>query len=153
MFNSEIDNWDTNTSVFNERIIGRKQLLFLIEHENGEIFGYYHNTEIIEKYSYLKRQITDDKTFDFNLRSNGRLEKSMKFEIQNCQRGSLFLNEKSSDYLITLGNIWLYKQNKKNESHCDRDPMCDLSNYHGIQDALSGQFKLFPKRILIIQMN
>ena len=35
----------------NERIIGKSKLVFLIEDEDGEIFGYYLNTKIIDKYT------------------------------------------------------------------------------------------------------
>ena len=51
VFDSDVDNWSVRTSVFNERIIGKKQLVFLIEDKDeGEKFGYYLNTEVVEKY-------------------------------------------------------------------------------------------------------
>ena len=40
IFDSDKDNWSKDTSVFNERIIGKKQLVFLIEDSEGEKFGY-----------------------------------------------------------------------------------------------------------------
>ena len=65
LFDSNVDNWSKDTSVLNERIIGKKQLVFIIEDDRGEIFGYYMNTEVIEK--YCERQETDLKSFHFNL--------------------------------------------------------------------------------------
>ena len=65
VFDSNVDNWSKDTSVFNERIIGKKQLVFLIEDEDGEKFGYYLNTQVIEKYG--KWIETDKKSFHFNL--------------------------------------------------------------------------------------
>ena len=63
----------TNKSIFNERIMGKKQILFLIEdEENGEKFGYYLDTIITEEYNNWIR--TYNKTFEFTLDSNGRLE-------------------------------------------------------------------------------
>ena len=43
------EDFEYGKSVFNERIIGRKQFVFLIEEEGGEKFGYYLNSEVIEK--------------------------------------------------------------------------------------------------------
>ena len=59
LFDSTVDDWAMRTSVFDERIIGRKQLIFLIEDEDGEKFGYYLNTEVIEKYDGKMKQITN----------------------------------------------------------------------------------------------
>ena len=76
VFDSNVDNWSAYTSVLNDRIIGKKQLVFLIEDEDGEKFGYYLNTEVVEKYDdWIK---TDYKSFEFNLVSNGRLQHPMK---------------------------------------------------------------------------
>ena len=85
VFDSDIDNWSKDTSVFNEKIIGKKQLVFLIEDEDGEKFGYYLNTKVIE--SYDKDIETDNKTFEFNLESNVRLDKPIKFEIKDLKKG------------------------------------------------------------------
>ena len=90
LFDSEIDNWLKYYSVLNERIIGKKQLVFVIENENGEIFGYYLNTEIIEEY---KNHETDLNSFHFNLQSNGRLEKPMKFEIKDFTKGYILFDK------------------------------------------------------------
>ena len=49
IFDSILKNLSPYSSEFNERIIGKKQLVFLIEDTDGEKFGYYLNTEVIEK--------------------------------------------------------------------------------------------------------
>ena len=152
LFDSILDDWSDKTSVFNERIIGKSKLMFLIEDEDGEIFGYYFNTRVEDNYD--EYQSTDFKSFHFNLQSNGRLSNPMKFEIKDLKKGGIYLYEKSHDKLIRLGNIRLAKEMKKNESmyfeiiyHFD---------YHGIKNALCGKIcdeKTFtPKRILVIQM-
>ena len=151
MFDSDIDNWKQYETVFNERIIGKKQLVFLIEDEDGEKFGYYLNTEVVEKH-WNK---TDNKSFEFNLQSNGRLPNPMKFEIKDLEEGGYLLFSKSNkDNLISLGDIYLCKENKKHESCC-----CQYENefnYHGIKDALCGKtwsfYPFTPKRIVVIQM-
>ena len=77
IFDSTVDDW-SNTTVFNEKIIGKKHLAFIIEDEDNEIFGYYCNTQIIN--IVLKDQKTDEQSFEFNLQSkNNRLNKSMKY--------------------------------------------------------------------------
>ena len=110
LFDSNVDNWSHHTSVFDKRIIGKKQLVFLIEDDRGEKFGYYLNTKIVEK--YYTRIKTDNKSFEFNLESNGRLKHPMKFEIINL-RGGYHLFEKSHKYLIWLGNIFYFLFVKK----------------------------------------
>ena len=92
IFDSNIDNWSANTSVFDDKIKGKKQLVFLIEDEDNEIFGYYLNTQIVEKYN--KWIETDYKSFEFNLQSkNNRLNKSMKFEIIDLYHGGTYFFE------------------------------------------------------------
>ena len=39
IFDSNVDNWSVDTSVFNERIIGNKQMVFLIEDSKEEIIS------------------------------------------------------------------------------------------------------------------
>ena len=62
--------------------------------------------------------------------------------------------KKSSSRLIDLGDIRLYKENEKNESHCWQNER--YFNYHGIENALCGKTGedgfFTPKRILVIQM-
>ena len=155
VFDSNVDNWSQDTSVLNEIIIGKSKLAFVVEDEDdGEIFGYYLNTQVIEEYE--KWQETDDNSFQFNLQSkNNRLDKPMKFEIKDLKDGGISLEEKSSYYLIELSDICLKKENQKTSSQCYQNE--DWFNYHGIQNALCGKtwengnfFKL--KRIFVIQM-
>jgi hypothetical protein len=98
LFDSNRDNWKHGKSVLNERIIGKKQVIFLIEDEDGERFGYYLNTEVIfEEYDQWIE--TDEKSFHFNFQSNGRLKQPMKFEIKDLYWGYV-LYEKSNYVLI-----------------------------------------------------
>ena len=95
LFDSNIDNWDYKTSILNERIIRKKQLAFVIEDEDGEIFGYYCNTKVINKYDNYQQ--TDFKSFEFNLQSqNNRLDKPMMFKIKNLEHSGIGLFSKSN---------------------------------------------------------
>ena len=94
----------------------------------------------------------DNKSFEFNLQSNGRLLVPMKFEIKDLKEGGIWLYEKSIDGLIVLGDIILWKEKYKNHSCCYEDE--DTFDYDGIEKALCGKIGCFtPKRILVIQMN
>ena len=161
IFDSNRDNWSQETSVFNDRIMGKKQLTFLIEDEDGEIFGYYLNTQLTfhQNGNWEK---TDQNSFHFNLHSkNNRLEIPMKFEILSTDHG-YGLYDNSHERLIGIGNIRLYKENKKNESHCYQD--YNWYDYHGISSALCGKSgnefvdviflgeRFKPKRFIVIQM-
>ena len=157
LFDSDVDNWSENTTNFNEKIIGKKQLSFIIEDEDEEIFGYYLNTQVVEKYN--QNQSTDSKSFLFNLQSNNnRLQSPMKFEIKDLEYGGITLHTKLNQFdLINLGDIYLYKEARKNKSYCNQTE--DRFDYHGIEKAVCGKQKsgrkgehFKPKRILVIQM-
>ena len=131
-------------------------MVFLIEDENDEKFGYYLNSQVIDKYDKLTK--TDDKSFEFNLQSNGRLQHPMKFEIKDTTSGyQLYTNDYKKHYLCVFGSIAIYKQPFENQScYWMRDTEF---NFHGIKSAIAG--KLFdsdnvayfiPKRFLVIQM-
>ena len=147
LFDSKFDNWKESTFL-NEKIIGKRQLIFLIESSTGEKFGYYLNTRIGKELEEFME--TDKKSFMFNLQSkNNRLKEPMKFEIRNKKCG-YYLYEKSEINLICIGNIRVAKESKKDESICWQDKT--QFNYHSIDNALCGSLKFNPKRFVIFQM-
>ena len=87
IFDSGNDNWSVNRSVFDERIKGKKQLLFIIEDDHYEKFGYYLNTEVKNEYRNINDDFipTDSKSFEFNIESNGILKSMMKFPIKDTK--------------------------------------------------------------------
>ena len=155
IFDSNIDDWSIKTSVFNERIMGKSKLIFVIEDEEGEKFGYYSNTEIVSKHSKTstKQNTMNMKSFHFNLHSNGRLKQPMKFKMKQITKSDCKLYSKENDFLIGLGNIVLCKKHKKNESYCWQ--YNNVFDYSGIDCALCG--RKYPntftvKRIVVVQM-
>ena len=150
IFDSDVDDWSKNTFTLMDRIIGKKQLVFLIEdEEDEELFGYYLNTGIPQEYN--KWIETNYESFEFNLHSNGRLQEPMKFEIIDLYHGGCHLSLNSSwNNLILLGDISLRIENVKNNSECWTCE--DRFDYHGIEYPLCGKWKFTPKRILVIQM-
>ena len=133
--------------------------MFIIEDDHNEKFGYYLNTKIIDKYGYWIS--TNTQSFEFNIESNGRLKSMMKFSIKNTNRG-YFLNDKSDELLISLGNIILYKENNRYISYCIQreelydyqgipNAVCGRTNYQDENGKWKGEF-FTPLRIQIIQM-
>ena len=152
VFDSKKDNWTKDSSVFNEKIFGKKQLTFLIEDKYGQKFGYYLNTSIDQNGGKA-----DEKSFHFNLDSKGRLSSPMKFEIRKAKFCGYGLYEHSADRLIDIGDIRLYKQHQKSQSFCVQTNY--YFNYHGIENALCGkEYSIhcsdcfIPQRIIVIQM-
>ena len=150
LFDSNKDNWNLNHSVFNNKIIKRKQIVFLIEdEENGRKFGYYLNTQLIEKYRQWIE--TDTNSFLFTIQSNNQLNQPMKFEIKNMKWVGYKLYEKTNNWLIELGDIKLYKKDSVSKSNCEQNEYSSF-DYHGIDKALCGKLNIKPRRILVIQM-
>ena len=153
LFDSEQHNWRCTTSQFNRSIVGKKQLVFLIEDTEGEKFGYYSNTIIGNTTD--RWIVTDNSSFEFNLQSkNGRLQQPVKYEVKHLIYGGHFLCRELDEKLIWLGDIRLFKENRKNDCNCQQNN--NNFNYHGIQDALDGKVypvTFVPKRIIVIQMN
>ena len=100
LFDSEKDDWSINKSSFDDKMMNKKQLLFVIIEEKGEKFGYYLSS-MITRYltSYEGYEETDETTFLFNLRSNGRLKEMMKFEIKE-RKSPYVMFKKNSNRLI-----------------------------------------------------
>ena len=46
LFDSDIDDWNEDTSVFNQRIINKEHIIIIIEDTNGNKFGGYINSKI-----------------------------------------------------------------------------------------------------------
>ena len=158
IFNSVIDKWSRQISTFDKKVKGKKQVLFLIEEIHGEIFGYYLNTEVKQTFDAYGRSIqttTDNKSFEYNLVSNGRLKKPLKYEIINLELGGHKIYDRSDDRLIQIGNISLYKEEFKEECS-SLSQTDDIFNYHKVKNPLHrrSEMRLFsPKRFLVIQMN
>lgn len=150
LFDTEKDSWSANNCPLNSRILYKNRLLFLIENEDGQMYGYYLNTTIPEKYEQIIE--TDEKSFHFNLNANNRLPFPMKFEIRDTVWGGISLQHEKSESLIFLGDLVLMKSEKKNQSYCWESH--DLFNYHITGHPLCGKVrdKFTVKRVRVFQM-
>ncbi|BFU19425.1 trichohyalin, putative [Entamoeba histolytica] len=149
LFDSDIDDWNIDTSVFEERIINKEHIIIIIEDEDGNKFGGYVNSKIDKAGGF----INDSQSFVFSLESNGRMKGMMKFDIIEPQN-AFYLGKQSDDCLFAFGycDIVVYKERYKTQSFYDQNTF----DYKGISNALcgTGLFKNFfiPKRIIVIEM-
>ncbi|BFU24413.1 trichohyalin, putative [Entamoeba histolytica] len=149
LFDSDIDDWNRNTSVFDQRIMNKEHLIIIIEDEDGNKFGGYVNSKIDEVNDY----INDSQSFVFSLESKGRIEGMKKFDIRQPEY-AFYLDNQTNNYLFEFGidDIAIYKENKKTKSLCKQHSF----SYKGISKALCGkQFPnnyFTPKRIIVIEM-
>ncbi|BFU26481.1 trichohyalin, putative [Entamoeba histolytica] len=149
LFDSDIDDWKEDTSVFDQRIMNKEHIIIIIEDEEENKFGGYVNSKIDKIHSF----INDSKSFVFSLESNGRMKGMKKFDIKQPDY-AFYLGIQADNYLFAFGSgadIIVYKENNKTESHCSQHSF----SYEGITNALCGkQFpNLFtPKRIIVIEM-
>ena len=105
IFSTDKTNWNRDTPSLNQKIIGKKQLAFIFESSDREIFGYYHNPEILEKYFKPEEtcQQADFNSFHFNLQCRqNRLHGPMKFELLKLYYYGVQLYDETNRYLIYL---------------------------------------------------
>ena len=126
VFDSNIHNWKKDESEFDDLILNKQNLLFLIETDDNIKFGGFISSKIDGYYNY----ISDENAFVFTFKDNN----PMKFDIEKDKKDqAFFLYEKSSIY-----------QNKYSSF-----------DYQGVENALTGRTGIScfsPKRILVIQM-
>ncbi|BFU25010.1 predicted protein [Entamoeba histolytica] len=150
LFDSDIDNWNKNTSVFDKRIKNKEHIMIIIEDSEGNKFGGY----VSEKIDKVGGWINDSKSFIFSLKSNGRMKGMKKFDIKQPER-AFYLFYQLGDSLFGFGNgfgdIHVCKESYKTQSYCSQQSF----SYEGISNALCGKefpYHFTPKRIIVIEM-
>ena len=66
LFDSDKDNWNRNTSVFDQRIMNKEHIIIVIEDSRGNQFGGYVNSKIDK----VGKWINDSKSLLFSLETN-----------------------------------------------------------------------------------
>ncbi|BFU21899.1 trichohyalin, putative [Entamoeba histolytica] len=143
-FDSDKDDWNKNTSVFDQRIMNKEHIIIIIEDSKGNKFGGYVNSKIDKD-----EWISDSKSFVFSLESNERNEGMKKFDIKDTKRAFWLCNQ-SHDCLFEFGwrDICIYKASYKTLSQCEQNSF----EYNGISNALCGKYYFTPKQIIVIEM-
>ncbi|BFU21942.1 trichohyalin, putative [Entamoeba histolytica] len=150
LFDSDKDDWNKNTSVFDQRIRNKEYIIIIIEDSEGNKFGGYVNEKINEDGYYTN----DSNSFLFSLESKGRMKGMIKFDIEIPQNAFCLFNQ-SDDRLFEFGHgysdILVCKENNKTQSYCNQYSF----EYEGISNALCGKQHpnhFTPKRIIVIEM-
>ena len=148
VFDSDIDNWNSGKE-FSKYIIGKSNLLFMIDDMENNRFGGYISSQITKVDTY----INDPNAFIFSLQSNKRLKEPTKFGINSPERA--FISFTTHDrYIFAFGAGFDIKLDKKETSNMSNsNPM---SYYFGPnKKALYGNIypnRFTPKRWVIYQM-
>ena len=111
VFDSDIDNWNSGRE-FSQYIIGKSNLLFMIDDVENNRFGGYINSRITNSDIY----INDPNAFIFSLKSNRRLNQPMKFQINSP--GNAFISITTHErYIFAFGGGYDIKLDKKETSY------------------------------------
>ena len=134
-----------NTSVLGDRILHKSNLVVIIEDTNNNKFGGFVSKTINQYDAW----INDPNAFVFSLRSNGRINGMMKFNITQSQY-AFNLPSRSNPGLFSMGSgmdICVSKI-RGTGNYCSRGSF----DYHGLTNALCGGNNFTPKRITVIKM-
>ena len=148
VFDSDEDNWETGKE-FSQYIIGKSNLLFMIDDEQNNRFGGYINSKITESDKFIH----DDNAFIFSLRSNGRLSKPTQFKIKNPEDAFISITDHDR-YIFAFGGGYDIKlDSKKTANYANSNP--SSYDFRGHEDALYGKIypnRFTPKRWVVYQM-
>ena len=148
VFDSDVDNWDSGKD-FSQYIVGKSNLLFMIDDDQNNRFGGYISSKIIDHDTY----INDPDAFIFSLRSNGRLNRPTQFKIK--YPGNAFISITTHDrYIFAFGGGYDIKlDSKKTANYANSNPSSYDFGDH--QDALYGKIyphRFTPKRWVVYQI-
>ena len=155
IFDSETDNWKKNTSLFDDKLYGRSNVLILIQEEdNKNIFGGYIDTKIFTRDHF----INDKNAFIFTMNSK-RIPQGMK--RINCiqPQNSFVLCSKNKEKLFFFGghneygtyeyhDIILKKQDISEKGSCNLTKSYDYTQY----EYIAGDENFYVSKILVYQM-
>ena len=149
VFDSDEDNWDSGKE-FSQYIIGKSNLLFMIDDDQNNRFGGYISSEITSS----DRFINDPNAFIFSLRSNNRLSQPTKFKIKDPEDAFISITDHDRYILAFGGGYDIKLDSKKTSNYANSNPCSYDFGEH--QDALYGQiypYRFTPKRWVVYQMN
>lgn len=148
VFDSDKDDWNEHTSVFESKILQRNELIFLIEDTSSNMFGGYVRSTIDS--SDGKTFIEDNHSFVFSLRSNGRLKEMKRFDIKDKTHAFVLYKNKTMG-LFGFGegrDISVWKKSAAEKSYTTQKSF----DYEKNILALTGANNFTPKRIIVLQL-
>lgn len=152
VFDSDHQQWSDRLNTFPSYVCNRKNLVFVIEDTNNNKFGAYIDAEIVSYGSTVDDLVTDQKAFVFTLKSNGRINNMMKFDIRNADNACIVFDE-HSQALIKFGNdICVLRMENKEKCWVKQSAF----DYRGMTSVLIGkrypQNYFTPRRFVVLQM-
>ena len=150
LFDTDVDNWLIQYSTFDKDILNHSNLIFLIETEENEIFGYFTS-----KYSLTK--INDwnemgDESFFFSLKNKKRRSNSdeiIKYKQKEKSKGIHLYDSNDIKLLNIGGTILIYKYMYSTKSTFTLN-----KKYFDFNDKypLTSEYSFIVKRLLVIEM-
>ena len=106
IFDSDYCDWKINTSTFNKHIDGNDNCAFVIEDNDGNIFGAFISERIdlkrLNEKDLFGIPINDKNAFVFTLKSNRNFEHTAKFSIKPSEIEHGFIFFKESDWILMV---------------------------------------------------
>ncbi|ELP86050.1 hypothetical protein EIN_446470 [Entamoeba invadens IP1] len=145
VFDSEKDDWAQGSSEFDDKVMGKKNLLFLVEDNNNNKFG----GVFTEKVDRTNEYIEDTDAFIFSLIRKGKFNPK-KFELKSDESKDAFtLCGSRGDYLFAFGgqkcDIAVYKKGKDGSR-------CFPNSYTESKNAFVDNNKFTPKSVKVFQL-
>ena len=151
----------SNRQQLYQHIIGKENVLFLIENYSKDFFGYYLSGKIHEDYE--KRISVGSESFEFRISSqikkkviNKQKESlcssPMKYEILDTRKGGYILYDSNdSPYILWIGSTCIYQKEHDAPSinQCPRD---GVFNYYNQKIPLCVHSNETIKRLCILEM-
>ena len=151
VFDTNTDDWNQNTSNFHNKIINKKDLLFIVQSDNDIHFGTYIHSKI-GNIGWCHKESGDDKSFTFSFKD----DIPRKFSIKQNAKIVFHLNSSSDSLLFGIGSND-YNINKKNckSSLAQQQQSNATFDYNSINHPFTGSSGgdcFTHKRVVVIQM-
>ena len=152
VFNSLKDNWEIETSVFADKIVGKSSLLFFIEIEDGTRCGGFVSETIAPVMNNDYQPTHDKRAFLFSFHED---HDPMKFPIREKKAENAFsIYSNRDDILFDFGSIDLIIRKKGIVSSCYQNSNTAY-DYYDVKRALlgrTGRSSFFVNQIIVFQM-
>ena len=151
LFDSTVDNWSYNTSVFDSKLMNKSNLIFIVEDTDNNKFGYYFNGTLTNNGCFKCSG-----SFMFTLKANNRNSGMYKFEQKETSTGLCVSDKSHSWFLHIHAGFIMYKANSHEKQYIAE--WTDHFDFHGMTNvyfanSTGTSHKYFtPKRITVVQM-
>ena len=153
IFHSDQNKWEINNSEFCEKLNGKRNIIIVIKDTEGNIFGGYISTDMIEN-----KYLFDNNGYLFSIKKNGEIT-NKKYSIKNNEY-SFTIETDNSPGLFSFGgedkgnknyfkDICIYKKDYKSKNNFCKQHSYE---YYGEENALIGKQEFEIKKIIVYEM-